>query len=309
MRTADPLPPLNKPEPAITVGRAVADVAQRFSASGIDTGRLDARLLMANVLGLASAHPGIHDERLLGPDDVRTFDRLCHARLAGTPISRLIGRRAFWRDEFSIDGETLDPRPDSETLIEQALAWVDRTASRDQPLRILDLGTGSGCLLLSILRELPAGYSFGLDLSLGACRTARANAVALGLDQRCAFVVGDWMEAVGGVFDLVLCNPPYIPSGDIAGLATEVRAFDPRCALDGGADGLASYRRVVPALHTVLSVNGCALLEVGIDQAASVADLAAESGFASSAYTDLAGVMRCIRLDARGVAPGGLNRR
>ncbi|MEQ8369211.1 MAG: peptide chain release factor N(5)-glutamine methyltransferase [Alphaproteobacteria bacterium] len=290
---------------SLTIGQTVAGAARRFTAAGLDTARLDARLLLAHALGRDTAPPGMADEELVGAVTARAFERLCQARLTGVPVSRLIGHRDFWRDRFMIDSHGLDPRPDSETLVEQALAWAAQSGRHGRHMRILDLGTGSGCLLLSLLRELPLSTGVGIDLSAGACRLARRNGEALGLNGRCDFAVGDWLAAISGRFDLVVCNPPYIPSGDIARLDREVREHEPRRALDGGADGLAAYRSLLPGLASVVSSGGCVLLEIGMGQADVVATMAMGFGFVAEAHNDLAGIVRCLRLEANKAGDGG----
>ena len=167
---------------------------------------------------------------------------------------------------FRIDASTLDPRPDTETLIEAALGFEDR----ETPLSILDLGTGSGCILVTLLAELPQASGVGVDVALGALELARANAQILGVGDRAAFLASDWLEAVEGSFDLVVANPPYLSAADMAALSPEVRDHDPAPALDGGPDGLSAYRRIVPGLRKALRPGGFALFEIGPDQAQAV---------------------------------------
>jgi release factor glutamine methyltransferase len=207
-------------------------------------------------------------------------------------VSRLVGEREFWSLPFAVTPATLDPRPDSETLVEAALA---RTADRAAPVRLLDLGTGSGCLLLALLHELRAAWGVGTDRSAAAVAAARANAVRLGLADRARFVVADWAAPLAGRFDIVLANPPYIERGAIAGLAPEVARHDPVLALDGGPDGLDAYRAILAGLEALVAPRGRAYLEIGDGQAGAVSALLEAAGFADLELAhDLAGRARCL---------------
>jgi release factor glutamine methyltransferase len=225
----------------------------------------------------------------LAPDAAARFGAYVERRLEGEPVSRIVGVREFYGRPFRIDASTLDPRPDTETLVEAALGLVDREA----PLNILDLGTGSGCILITLLAELPRASGVGVDVSLGALELARANAQILGVGDRAAFLASDWLEAVEGSFDLVVANPPYLSAADMAALSPEVRDHDPAPALDGGPDGLSAYRRIVPGLRKALRPGGFALFESGPDQAQSVSRLLAEAGLdvgeGQHLWRDLAG--------------------
>jgi release factor glutamine methyltransferase len=208
------------------------------------------------------------------------------------PLSRILGVREFWGLEFKLSPDTLDPRPESETIVEAALACLP---DRNRAYRILDLGTGTGCLLLALLSELPVATGIGLDAAPGAIATARENAARLGLAERADFVVGDWGEPQAGKFDLVVANPPYIATGDITALPPEVRNFDPLRALDGGADGLGAHRAIVTALPRLLAAGGFFLTEIGQGQADDVATLIAVAGLTiDKTVPDLAGIPRCI---------------
>jgi release factor glutamine methyltransferase len=219
--------------------------------------------------------------------------RCAARRAAGEPLSRILGRREFWGLEFALSPETLDPRPDTETIVEAALAAF--AARRDEALRIVDFGVGSGALLAALLSEFPAAHGVGVDLSPGAAAQARANLESLGLEARAEIRVGDWAEGLDGRFDLIVANPPYVRSGDIAGLAREVRDHDPRLALDGGADGLDAYRALTPQIARRLASAGRFLVEVGAGQADAVKALATAAGLADLAtHRDLAGVERVV---------------
>lgn len=228
--------------------------------------------------------------------DMHSFRALLARRAAREPMAFLRGRQGFWTLDLEVSPVTLIPRPDSETLISAALtARPDRNAVR----RILDLGTGTGCLLLAALTEFPAAYGIGVDLAPAAAALAARNARATGLAGRCAVVCGDWAAALAGRFDLVLCNPPYIESAAIAALMPEVARHEPRRALDGGPDGLHAYRAVLAALPRLLAPGGIAVLELGAGQAGAVAALARAAGFGPPVLShDLAGIARAAALPA-----------
>ena len=222
------------------------------------------------------------------------FDALMERRLAGEPVSRIRGWREFWSLRVALSPDTLDPRPDSETIVAAALSWAGQRGGR---MRLLDLGSGSGALLLACLSELPRASGIGIDISAGAVRTATANATRLGLGDRASFVEGNFEDPdIGGHgFDLVLCNPPYIPLAEINGLAREVTGFDPLLALDGGDDGLASWRRVMPRIADGLAPGGRAFVEIGAGQQAQVTAIAMAAGLQPvDDADDMAGIVRCL---------------
>ena len=263
--------------------------------AGMADPALDARLLLAVALG--REEPVLPHESLVGwtGSMAADYSQLLARRCAGEPVSRIRGWREFWSLRFELSPDTLDPRPDSETLVEAALAWAE--GRRATPLRVLDLGTGSGALLLACLSELPNATGVGVDLSAGAIATAAANAARLGLDARAAFVEGDFADSRfgAGAFDLILCNPPYIPHQDIEMLAPEVARFDPRRALDGGDDGLDCWRRLMPRLRQSLVSGGQVFLEIGAGQETAVTMLAQQAGLrAAGTRPDLSGTVRCL---------------
>lgn len=224
--------------------------------------------------------------------DPAALSPLLTRRVAREPLALILGSREFWSLNFAVSPDTLIPRPESETLIEAALA-----AFQSRPARsVLDLGTGTGCLLLAALSEFRSAFGVGVDRSPAAAALAKRNATALGLADRAWLVCGDWAEAVASRFDLVLCNPPYIPTSVIGGLMPEVARYEPRAALDGGPDGLTAYRHLLPALSRFLQAHGVAVLELGAGQANSVGALARQAGLVVDFRHDLAGIARAVVL-------------
>lgn len=277
---------------SVTLDLALSEAAQELGAAGIGEARREARLLAAHVLGvtpdavLREPKGVFHGEQAAGFRDCVT------ERAARRPLSQILGRREFWSLSFRVTGETLDPRPDSETLVEAVLETV---TDREAPLRILDLGTGTGCLLLALLSELPNATGVGVDVSAEAVAVARGNGEALGLAERVAFRAGDWGKGIEESFHVIVSNPPYIPSVEISGLEPEVARYEPRLALDGGEDGLACYRALLADAMRLLEPSGRLFLEVGAGQAQGVADLAAGHGLTvTGTARDLAGVPRCV---------------
>lgn len=283
-------------EAELLAGRALDEAAARLRAAGIEGARRDARILLAAALGIDQAKILAYPERPLSHAEAAAAERLIARRAAREPVARILGRREFWGLDFEISEDTLDPRPDSETLVRAVRARLD---SHPAPLRILDLGTGSGCLLLALLSELPQAEGVGLDVSPGAIEVARRNAAAHGLAQRAQFVVGDWRQdgwtgQISGPWQAIVSNPPYIIAGDIENLAPEVAHFDPRVALDAGPDGLASYRILIPTAAQLLAPGGLLALEFGAGQGGDVGSLLARSGFeAPELIPDLTGTPRC----------------
>jgi release factor glutamine methyltransferase len=276
------------------------DVARRLAAglAGDATPALDARLLVAAVLGVAPERLVLADDRALSQSELDAIERSVARRLAGEPVARIVGVKEFWGLDFHLADATLVPRPDTETLVEVALAWIDRQGRRDAPLRLVDIGTGSGAILVALLSELPNAVGVGIDLSEEAARMARENADRLGCGSRSQFVRGRWAESCGP-FEVVVSNPPYIASRVIETLEREVKDHDPMLALDGGADGLDAYREILGDLDRVLAPHGAAFLEIGFDQAAALAVLAHETRFEASVHRDLAGQDRIVALSRR----------
>ena len=223
---------------------------------------------------------------------------LAARRLAGEPVARIVGSREFWSLPLALNRDTLVPRPETETVVEAALAAIDRDGSRGRPLRIVDFGTGSGALLLALLSELPAAWGVGTDISPAALACARHNAHVLGFGSRAAFMACDYGAGLSGRFDLLVANPPYVVRADIAGLAPEVARFDPIRALDGGVDGLDGYRSVARDAYRLVAPHGIAIVELGAGQGAAVGSLMQGAGFTicDTPRTDLAGVPRALTL-------------
>lgn len=275
----------------IPAGEAIAAIAAALAAAGIEEARREARLILAFALRI---EPGALFGREMVPmDDAMALAR---RRAAREPLAYIFGRREFWSLDFEVSPATLIPRPDSETLIEAAVREVgDRAVVR----AVLDLGTGTGALLLAALAEFPGAFGVGLDVVGAAAALARRNAVRLGFGARCGFVVGDWAAALGGRFDLVLANPPYVPRGEMAGLMPEVARYEPQSALDGGVDGFDAYRVIIAALPRLLRAGGIAVIEAGAGQAAGMMGLAAAAGMTARGHEDLAGVVRAVVMRMR----------
>jgi len=272
----------------LTLHQVLRATEHRFLGAGIDTARLDARVLVGHVLGIEPAHLLMHHNNPF--NDTEVLEGLVKRREAREPISHIVGHRGFWEDDFIVTRDVLTPRPDSETLIEAALALVPD----DQPVNILDLGTGSGCLILSILGARPKAMGIALDLSSAALAVAQKNAKHLNLSERVTFIEGNFSSAPTGPFTLIVSNPPYIPSSDIITLEPEL-SYEPSLALDGGADGLDAYRLLAPLTFERTAPGGHVFFEVGAGQAADVALLMQGAGFESiTRRRDLAGIERCV---------------
>ena len=279
-----------------TVEMARRALAARFRTQAVDSAELDARLLVGAALGLdltgliaAAARPLTRDESMRLEDFARR-------RLAGEPVARILGIKEFWGLPLQLSPATLVPRPDTETVVELALEIWHAERRTDHRLRIADIGTGSGAILLALLSELPGACGIGTDISLAALQTADSNAAHLGFTPRAAFVACDYAAALSGVFDLVVSNPPYIRSAEIAGLANEVREYDPLGALDGGADGLDAYRALIPQAAHLLAPRGTLIVEAGLGQSGHIQGLMTAAGLTLKwpPKADLAGVPRAV---------------
>jgi release factor glutamine methyltransferase len=283
-------------DPGETVGAFLCQAGQVLRAAAIESPRLEARLLLGHAMG-ATPEALLRDPGApVPPEAASRFRAALAARLDAVPVAHIIGTQGFWTLELAVSPATLIPRPDSESLVEAALdAFPDAGAK----LRVLDLGTGTGCLLLAVLAERPQAFGVGVDLVPGAAALAAANAARNGLADRAVFLAGDWAASLSARFDLVLSNPPYIESAAIAGLMPEVARHEPRSALDGGTDGLAAYRHLAAILPGLLAPGGAAVLELGAGQRQAVQALARGAGLVPSACRmDLGGVERALVLRA-----------
>ncbi|HEY8213751.1 MAG TPA: peptide chain release factor N(5)-glutamine methyltransferase [Methylocystis sp.] len=264
-------------EPPLTRAQAIATVADCLEAAGIGEAQDDARALLRAAAGLTRLELALAPRAPLSQEGARALSRYAARRAAREPVSRIIGERGFWTLDLAVAPDVLDPRPDTETLVETALRLV--AERRDAALSILDLGAGSGAIVCALLSELSAARAVAVDLSAQACAATAANLARCGLAGRASVVRGRWAQALQARFDLVVSNPPYVRTGDIEGLEPEVRLHDPALALDGGADGLDCYREIIGDLPRLLAEDAVVLFEVGFDQAASVAALLGAQDF------------------------------
>jgi release factor glutamine methyltransferase len=293
---------------ALTVGETIASarmaLARSFAAAALDSPELDARILVGHALGLDPAGMVSQGSRQLSPAERTTIAALAQRRIAREPVARIVGVKEFWGLPFRLNADTLVPRPETETVVEAALAALGPPlgARRQSALRIADLGTGSGALLAALLSECPAATGVGTDLSASAIACACRNVRALQLQGRAVFTICDYGAALKGPFDLVVSNPPYVRRCDIPTLQPEVRLFEPVRALDGGIDGLHGYRAIAADARRLLAPNGLIVVELGAGQAEAVASLFLAAGLAvASPHPDLGGVARA--LSARFIPP------
>ena len=276
---------------AANVAAALGSAAAALRAAGIDAPRREARLLMQHALGLRPEALLASDHRPLDHAEARRLAAFVRRRAGREPLAYVTGVREFWSLEFAVDRSALVPRPETETVVEAALA---RAAHLPPRPRLLDLGTGSGCLLVALLSELHGATGLGIDISAAAVSLARANAARHGLDGRASFVVADWGAPLAARFDVVVSNPPYVAAEALASLAPEIVSHEPQTALAGGADGYACYRRLAPQIARLLAPAGLAAIEVGAGMADEVASLFAAEGLTEiDRCRDLAGIDRC----------------
>lgn len=274
------------------IGAVLREAGQKLAAAGVEDAPRDARLLLQAASGLSPATLVAFPERGLDGAVLARFQGLLERRERREPVAQILGVREFWSLRFRVTADTLDPRPDSETLVQ---AVLDRVPDRAAPLRLVDFGTGTGCLLLALLHELPNATGLGVDVSALALEVAAGNARDLGLEGRATFREANWDDGIVPPFDIVVSNPPYIEHAAIADLQPEVARFEPRLALDGGTDGLDAYRRLLPATARLLRSNGLAAFEVGAGQADSVAAIGAARGLRHIAtLPDLGGIPRVV---------------
>jgi release factor glutamine methyltransferase len=285
--------------PGLKDGASLSDalqlVAQTFRAAGIEDADVDARVLAGHALHLDRARLISQSDRVLEAREVNAISGLAGRRLKREPVSRILGRKEFWSLPLAVTPDVLVPRPETETVVEGALDFVVRGGLRMEKLRILDIGTGSGALLVALLNELPNATGIGTDISRAALETARINITQFSFEGRCSLIACDMAAGVQGQFDLVVSNPPYIARGDIASLAPEVRDYDPIMALDGGDDGLAAYRSISADAKRLLAQGGRLFVELGAGQEPAVRELFTNAGLAVGvARNDLAGTPRVL---------------
>jgi release factor glutamine methyltransferase len=286
---------LNRPT---TEARTVSAVrrlwTEKFRAAGIETPDLDARILLAHAIASDQTGLAAAGNRTLDAGEWDAIAGFAERRLRHEPVARIVGFKEFWSLRLQVDSTTLMPRPDTETVVEAALAEIGGAADRARKLRIADLGTGSGAILLALLSELPDAFGIGTDTSFGALRIAQRNARHL-YQERAAFVACDLGAALAGSFDLIVANPPYIASSEIATLVPDVRDYDPRAALDGGPDGLDCYRAIAANIPRLLKPAGALVVELGAGQVAAVRTLFSQAGLAPACLrTDLSGTPRAL---------------
>lgn len=278
-----------------TIASARRTLTERFAAAGIDSADADARALIAHALNVERTTILTHSDRVLKSEEIAAVEALSARRLKREPVAYVIGRKEFWSLSFNVSPDVLVPRPETETVVELALDVIDKRAMRKEKLRILDIGTGSGALLLALINELENAVGIGTDISTAALEIARANAAHVNLDSRCQFVACDIAAGIGGRFDLIVSNPPYVARGDIAGLSPEVRDYEPSIALDGGHDGLNLYRAIAAQAGERLAPDGSLIVELGAGQELPVRTLFTNAGLAvGPVRRDLAGIPRAL---------------
>jgi len=284
----------------VFAGQTVENVRRmltlRFRTSGLDSAELDARILAGAAVGLDLTGIIAAAGRLVTAAEAMHLEELARRRLAGEPVARILGTKEFWGLPLQLSAATLVPRPDTETVVEFALEMLPPAPDPDRRLRVADIGTGSGAILLALLHELPDAYGVGTDISVAALRMASHNAADLGLGRRAAFVACDYASALSGTFDLIVSNPPYIRSAEIADLSIEVRDYDPLRALDGGTDGFDAYRTLIPQAAQLLTQGGVLVVEAGHGQSGDIQGLMVTAGLVREKppKADLAGVRRAV---------------
>ncbi|MEP3274768.1 MAG: peptide chain release factor N(5)-glutamine methyltransferase [Stappiaceae bacterium] len=277
------------------LGGVYRRVRDRFRTAGLNTPEIDARLLISDVLNVESTGLLIDERRTVCSEQLQEIENRAAQRLNGMPVGRIIGRRGFWGFDLELNHATLEPRPDTETLIESVLDWLSAENRTEESLKILDIGTGSGAILIALLSELPAARGIGTEISPAAAFQAHRNLNSTAAGDRGNIVCCSYAEAVGKTFDIVVSNPPYIRSADIELLDPEVRQHDPVLALDGGVDGLTAYREIAQNLGSRMHEHGKLFVEIGYDQSCDVIDIFSAAGFGkANTFKDLSGHERVI---------------
>lgn len=279
------------PEPAMSFAAVLRALTATFKAAGLETPDLDARFLVMDAAGMSRTELVTQGEDNIPADIRRTIEAFTNRRLAGEPVDYILGHSAFYGRRFDISAHVLSPRPETEGLVDIALAQLAGSRSP----RLLDLGTGSGAILITLLLEMPSASGIGIDISSQALEVARANAKRHGLKARAQWQYSHWFEQVGGRFDMVVSNPPYITDAAMAELSPEVASFDPDIALRGGTDGLSAYAAILAGAGDVLKPGGALVMEIGYDQGQSVPEMMRAAGFSSVAlHKDLSGHDRIV---------------
>ncbi|WP_085907052.1 peptide chain release factor N(5)-glutamine methyltransferase [Kiloniella majae] len=276
-----------------TIADCLLSGNEKLTAAGIDDPRLDVRLLLAEAISKETSYLFGYPEKVLSNEEIDRFQVMINKRLKREPVSKIIGRKEFWSLNFKVSRDTLDPRPDSETLIEAVLEGVSDTT---QPIKILDLGTGTGCLLLALLSEFDAAQGLGIDISDKALAVAKGNATSLGLSSRVSFQAGNWCEGLESGWDIIISNPPYIGLDEKKALAPEVLNYDPDLALFAENNGMRDYQMLIPQAAVILNEGGMLVIEAGQGQADGINALMADAGLViSTPKKDLGGIHRaCI---------------
>lgn len=286
----------SRPLAGLTVEAARRALATQLKASNIDSPDLDARLLIGAALELDHTGLAVQSARLITGDEASVIASFAQRRISHEPVARILGHKEFWGLDLRLSDATLVPRPDTETIVAAALEIIRADSAAAKPLRIADIGTGSGAILLALLSELTGATGIGTDISAAALETAGLNAHRLGLADRVSFAQCDYASALSGPFDLIVSNPPYIRSADIAVLDRDVRDHDPHLALDGGIDGLDAYRAITPQAAALLAPGGVLIFEVGHDQSEQVSALMHGAGLTLPypPKADLGGIYRAV---------------
>ncbi len=280
------------------------ELTGKLIASNNNTASLDARLLICAACNISYEQFIAYPEQKITSDQAILLNSYVKKRLSGEPVSRIFGTREFWSHSFALNNDTLDPRPDTETLVSFVLELLEKRSHKKDQLRILDLGTGSGCVILSLLSELSSASGVGIDISLNALKAAKKNAQNLKLQDRVDFIQGDWLEGLSGSFDVIVSNPPYIPTESITELMPEVRCYDPVLALDGGPDGLDAYRKIIKQTQEYITGDTWIVFEIGAGQEIDIKNLLmsynTQETFSNISYKcDLKGIVRCIATELK----------
>lgn len=278
-----------------TLQDILREATRRLEDAGVDNPQLDARLLLEAATGLGHVDLVVRPDAVVGAEEMFLFEHLLTRRAAREPVARILGQREFWGLPFALSAATLEPRPDSETLIE---AMLQHRPDRKRAYRLLDLGTGTGCLLAALLSEYPQATGLGIDAAELAVVTAERNMASLGFAARASIRLGNWGQDVEGVFDLIISNPPYIRRD--AELQPEVARHDPALALFAGVDGLEAYRAILAQLPKLLAQDGVAVLELGIGQGAAVSAIALQNQLkVLQIHDDLGGIARALVVEKK----------